>query len=146
MAADYRQRAGYQLKRAEHALRLAMDAALGDLDLTTPQYAALSALDLTPGLANVELAGACFVTPQTMTRIVRQLLDKGFVTTDGGGRGRSHRLVPSPAGREVLREAHARVLRIEARMTEDHDDPGIARSLAAWADRLGGPGASGGDV
>lgn len=63
---------GYYLKRAQHALRLAMDAALQRVDLTTPQYAALCALELEPGLSNAALARCCFVTPQTMNMIVVQ--------------------------------------------------------------------------
>ncbi len=42
-------RLGYALKRAQHALRTRMDEALRHLDLTTPQYAALSAIELDPG-------------------------------------------------------------------------------------------------
>jgi hypothetical protein len=59
-------RVGYQLKRAEHALRLEMDGALRDMGLTTPQYAALSVLGDEPGLSGAELARRCFVTPQTI--------------------------------------------------------------------------------
>jgi len=61
---------GYVLKRTQLALRGAMDGALATLDLTTPQYAALSELAKEQGLSNAELARRCFVTPQTMHRIL----------------------------------------------------------------------------
>jgi DNA-binding MarR family transcriptional regulator len=50
-------RVGYQLKRAQHLLRLATDAALRPLNLTTPQYAALSAIAEVPGASNAALPG-----------------------------------------------------------------------------------------
>lgn len=73
------EQAGYQLKHAQHALRLAMDAALRPFGLTTPQYAALSVLEDSPGLSSAALARRCFVTPQTMNAIVIQLEASGLV-------------------------------------------------------------------
>ncbi len=55
------QSVGYQLKRAQHALRIQMDNALREVGLTTPQYAALSAIEATPGLSGNKLARQCFV-------------------------------------------------------------------------------------
>ena len=64
---------GYILKRTQLALRGAMDDALVTVNLTTPQYAALSELSEEQGLSNAELARRCFVTPQTMHQILRGL-------------------------------------------------------------------------
>lgn len=72
-------RVGYQLKRAEHALRLEMDVALRNLGLTTPQYAALSVLGDEAGLSGAELARRCFVTSQTMNQILVKLEVAGFI-------------------------------------------------------------------
>ena len=72
-------RIGYQLKRAQHALRLEMDAELRDLGLTTPQYSALSVLGDEPGLSGAALAQRCFVTSQTMNQILVKLESVGFV-------------------------------------------------------------------
>ena len=72
-------RVGYQMKRAEHALRLEMDARLRGLGLTTPQYAALSVLGEDPGLSGAELARRCFVTPQTMNQVLTRLEGAGLV-------------------------------------------------------------------
>ena len=54
---------GYQLKRLQSLLRARMDAALDERGLTTPQYAALSAIEAAPGLSNAALARRSFVTP-----------------------------------------------------------------------------------
>lgn len=132
----YDQRPGYRLKQAEHALRLATDDALALMGLTTPQYAALSALEAGRGAANVDLAHRCFVTPQTMHRIVRQLLDKSLVSSTGGGRGRAHRLELTDAGSHVLRRAHQAVLAIEERMTGGEDTQPIVAALGRYSGRL----------
>jgi DNA-binding MarR family transcriptional regulator len=47
---------GYELKRAQAALRAAMDTALRRHGLTVPQHACLELLDQRPGLCNAELA------------------------------------------------------------------------------------------
>ena len=53
-------RVGYQMKRAEHALRLEMDGALRGVGLTTPQYAALSVLEDEAGLSGGGAGAAVF--------------------------------------------------------------------------------------
>lgn len=72
-------RVGYELKRAQHDLRLGMDAELRKLDVTTPQYAALSWLAEEPGLSNAALARRSFVTPQTTNQILVRLEAAGLV-------------------------------------------------------------------
>lgn len=72
-------RIGYQLKRAQHALRLEMDETLREIGLTTPQYAALSVLEDEPGLSGAELARRCFVTAQTINQILTKLESAEFV-------------------------------------------------------------------
>ena len=61
---------GYIFKCTQLVLCGAMDDALATVDLTTPQYAALSELSKEQGLSNAELARRCFVTPQTMHQIL----------------------------------------------------------------------------
>src|SRR6266404_2456849 len=61
---------GYQLKRAQQALRTAMDEGLRAQGITTPQYAALTHLEAAAPLSGAELARRCFVTAQTMNAIL----------------------------------------------------------------------------
>lgn len=70
---------GYLLKRTQAALRSAMDSALADEGLSMAQYAALAALSRDVELTNAELARCCFVTPQTMIRIVTALEECGWI-------------------------------------------------------------------
>jgi DNA-binding MarR family transcriptional regulator len=72
-------RVGYELKRAQHALRLEMDGALKKVGLTTPQYAALSVMEGEKGLSGASLARRCFVTPQTMNGILVNLEKAGLL-------------------------------------------------------------------
>jgi len=54
-------------------------AALRGLGITTPQYAALTFLDESPGLSSAQLARRAFVTPQTMNRMVANLEAAGLI-------------------------------------------------------------------
>ena len=113
-------RAGYLVKRVQVALRSAMDRALLSEDLTTPQYAVLSALQKAPGLSNAELARRSFVTPQTMIRIVASLEDKGLVTRVAHpSHGRILEASLTAAGEKTVNACHQRVKRVENRMEGD---------------------------
>jgi DNA-binding MarR family transcriptional regulator len=56
-----------------------MDGTLKELNVTAPQYAALSVLAEEPGLSNAALARRSFVTPQTMNQIMVRLEAAGLV-------------------------------------------------------------------
>jgi len=108
---------GYLLKNAQQSLRVAMDVALRDLGVTTPQYAALAFLEESPGLSSAQLARQAFVTPQTMQRIVANLEAGGLLERDPHpelGRVLEARL--TWRGRDLLVECHRRVQIVESRM------------------------------
>jgi DNA-binding MarR family transcriptional regulator len=131
-------RLGYALKRAQHALRIAMDEALRPLGVTTPQYAVLSAVQVEAGLTNAQLARSAFVTAQsmggTLTNLERGgLLERG--TTSRGGRELGCTL--TAAGRSLVAEAHEAVAGIERVMMdifgEDEADRVAGRLLECAA-------------
>ena len=94
-----------------------MDQALQELGLTTPQYAALAALEDTPGVSSAALARRSFVPPQTMHAIVAGLERRGLLTrAPTPGRGRLLAAELSEDGRHVVDRAHAVVRAIEERM------------------------------
>lgn len=114
------QRVGYQLKRAAHALRIQMDNALREVGLTTPQYAALSAIEETPGLSGNRLARRCFVTPQTMNLILANLESAGLIVRHPHPEyGRILQAYLTPSGESRLRESHHKIVAIEERMVAD---------------------------
>jgi DNA-binding MarR family transcriptional regulator len=106
---------GTLLKRAQHALDLALDHELQALDLTPAQYTALAAIDEDPKLSNAELARRCHVTAQTMHRVVALLERDGLVLRKAHPtHGRIQELSVSRKGRTVLTKAHKLVGRVEA--------------------------------
>src|SRR4051794_9442321 len=97
--------------------RTAMGEALRDIDLTSPQFAALDALSRELGITNAELARRCSVTPQTMHDIVLGLEAVGLIVRQ------PHRTQPrllqlylSNAGEQMTEEGRVLVGGVEARM------------------------------
>ncbi|MFZ0544234.1 MAG: MarR family transcriptional regulator [Candidatus Promineifilaceae bacterium] len=114
------ERVGYLLKRAQQALRLEMDSGLQNLNLTTAQYAALNALEQNPKSSNAALARACFVTPQTMIEIIKNLETAGFVSRQSHPKhGRIIQTVLTENGRAKLATAHQVIGGIEEKMLAD---------------------------
>ena len=125
-------RVGYELKRAQHALRLEMEGALRGVGLTTPQYAALSVLEGEEGMSGALLARRCFVTPQTMNGILVNLEKAGFLERRAHPEhGRVLQAYLTGEGEEMLSRAHALVEAIEGRMLEDLAEGERERLLAA---------------
>lgn len=110
---------GYQIKMVQHAIRLNMDRLLKDINLTTPQYAALSVLEQRPGLSGAALARKCFVTPQTMNDIIGNLVESGYIERkQHPEHGRIIQAYLSPLGSEILQQADKRISSID-RMLSD---------------------------
>ena len=110
-------RVGYELKRVQHDLRLRMEGALGGLEVTVPQYAALSVLSEEPGLSNAALARRSFVTPQTMNQILVRLEAAGLVERRAHPEhGRVLQAYPTGEGERLRRECAERVDAVEERM------------------------------
>jgi DNA-binding MarR family transcriptional regulator len=125
-------RVGYQLKRAEHALRLEMDGVLRGVGLTTPQYAALSVLEEEAGLSGAALARRCFVTPQTMNQILMNLQGSGMVERrPHPEHGRVLSAYLTRKGAELVALAHGEVGTIEDRMLAGLDSGERSRLLEA---------------
>jgi DNA-binding MarR family transcriptional regulator len=109
---------GYLLRQAQLTLRGALDAALRDLGITTPQYSVLSVLEIEPGLSGAELARTSMLTPQTTNGILVALERAGHIVrtpTTRDGRVLQARLTDT--GRALLDRARERVAEVERRMT-----------------------------
>lgn len=105
---------GYQIKVIQHAIRLSMDRLLKDINLTTPQYAALSALAENPGISGAALARKCFVTSQTMNEIINNLFDSGYIDRKKHPEhGRIIQTYLTAHGKEILTMADMRIGSIE---------------------------------
>ncbi|WP_291794414.1 MarR family transcriptional regulator [Brevibacterium sp.] len=109
---------GYLLKQTQTALRARMDEALRPLELTTPQYSCLEALNSRPGASTSEIARAVFVTRQTMNTLLRGLQERGLVERiphSSGGRALPLRLTEE--GTRLLARASAEARAVERTMT-----------------------------
>jgi DNA-binding MarR family transcriptional regulator len=109
---------GYVLKRAQQALRYAMDERLGTLGLTTSQYNVLSSIHAQPGISNASLSRAAFTTAQSMLGIVSNLEKLGLMRRiPDPNHGRVKRSALTPAGEKVLTKAHKALAGVEETMT-----------------------------
>ncbi len=128
-------RVGYELKRAQHALRVEMDGALRGVGLTTPQYAALAVLEGESGLSGAELARRCFVTPQTMNGIVVNLESAGLLERrPHPEHGRVLQAYLTGEGEAMVSRAHAPIEAIEERMLAGTGEDARGRLLRALRD------------
>ena len=125
-------RIGYELKRAQHALRLGMDEELRGLGVTTPQYAAMSVLAEEPGLSNAQLACRSFVTPQTMNQILGRLEALGLVERlEHPEHGRVLQAYLTEGGDQLRRECTRLVIAVEERMVSGLSEEERRRLLEA---------------
>ncbi len=133
-------RVGYELKRAQHSLRLEMDETLKEAGVTTPQYAAMSLLAEEPGLSNARLARRSFVTPQTMNQILGRLEAAGLVERAGHPEhGRVLQTFLTREGKRLLADCARRVDAVEERMLSglsDGDRQALLDSLRTCTESL----------
>lgn len=109
---------GHLLRQAQLALRAALDAALRDLGLTTPQFSVLSVLEAEPGVSGAALARDSMLTPQTVNSIIVALERAGRVERAPDPRdGRVLQVRLTDPGRALVDEARRRALDVERRMT-----------------------------
>src|SRR5580692_8794252 len=125
-------RLGYALKRAQHALRVSMDNVLRPLNLTTPQYAVLCAIEAEAGISNARLARAAFVTAQTMQGVLSNLERDGLLRRPPDpAHGRILRSELTTQGRSLLARAHAAVRTVEDKMVTSLGEQLAARMAAS---------------
>jgi DNA-binding MarR family transcriptional regulator len=131
---------GYLLRQASVALRGAMDRALADLEVTTPQFAVLPMIAAYPGLSGADLAKLTFLTPQTINVIVRNLERDGAIEkTAHATHGRILRLHATAKGQTLLKRCRARVAEVEARfggLLGKDEEKIVRRWLSAVAETL----------
>lgn len=119
---------GYLVKRLQQQIRNELDDALSRHGVTMATYAALAVLEDAPGLSNAELARRCFVTPQTMNRIIQDLDDDGIVDRHPDpGHGRVLQTTLTPAGQRLIDGCHREVDAVHTRMLADLDPTEEAR-------------------
>jgi DNA-binding MarR family transcriptional regulator len=131
---------GYLLRQASGAFRGAMDRALTELGVTTPQFTVLTMIVAYPGLSGADLARLTFLTPQTINVIVRNLERDGAIDkTAHATHGRILRLHATARGQALLKRCRARVDEVEAglgAMLGRDEERAVRRWLSAVAEKL----------
>lgn len=111
---------GFALAQAFRLLRHAMDDALREVGLTTPQWGLLMCGQEHDGISGAEMARLHHLTPQTVHTILTHLEDDGLVVRE---RHPSHgtllRVRLTQAGFDRLEEATRRVRTVHERMLSD---------------------------
>ena len=132
---------GYLLRQASGLVRGGMERALADLDVTLPQFTVLTMIASYPGISGADLARLTFLTPQTITVIVRNLVRGGAIEkTAHAGHGRILQLTATARGLLLLKRCRGRVAEVEARLAGllgREEERAGQRWLAAVADELG---------
>jgi DNA-binding MarR family transcriptional regulator len=131
---------GYLLRQASVTLRGAMDAALTELGVTTPQFSVLTMVVAYPGVSGADLARLTFLTPQTINVIVRNLERDGAVEkTAHATHGRILRLHATAQGQALLKRCRGRVAEVEAELAGllgKDEERLVRRWLSAVAEKL----------
>jgi DNA-binding MarR family transcriptional regulator len=103
--------------------------------MTLSGYAALRVIERRPNLSLAQLSRRCFVKSQTMTRIVANLGEAGYVKrTVSPGNERAMSLTLTARGREVLHEMDAEVLKINETLSQNLPGEDRARLIKLLRD------------
>ncbi len=118
----------------------AKSGALRDLDLSVAAYAALLAIDRTPGISPAGLARECLVTPQAINSVLKTLTERGLVErTPHPWLRHATETTLTDQGRTVLAEADERAGSVEQRLADaftPQERETLRRLLARAAEAL----------
>ncbi len=113
-------RLSYVIGRLDRVLRRRLSAGLEPTGLTLPAYTALSVLRARDGLSNAQLARRSLVTPQSMSEVLKLLVDRGYVHRRAEpGHGRVIRIEITSTGVQALERCDRAVDDIEREMLTD---------------------------
>jgi DNA-binding MarR family transcriptional regulator len=122
---------GLALKRAQHELRLAINAELASMDTNVSQLNVLFFIRQNPGVSSADLARLSFLTAQTLGQQVIQMEKRGLVKREPG-EGRKIRHSLTKAGEKLLDAGMAKVREVDTRVLSDFDDDAVATLLDAF--------------
>lgn len=113
--------------RLERAISRIGNKRLARWNLSLSGYAAMKILQDRSDLSLAQLSRRCFVRPQTMTRIVTQLEERGYVLRRPHPESdRAIALALTDAGRDVLVDMDSEVLKINETLARELDADGVA--------------------
>jgi DNA-binding MarR family transcriptional regulator len=126
----------YLLGQANAAVRLALERAFADLDVTLPQFSVLTMIHAYPGASGADLARLTLLTPQTINLIVKNLERDGLIVkTPDAVHGRIIHIETTEKGRQLRLKCRARAERMERQLAEDLSETD-ERTIRKWLVRV----------
>lgn len=104
----------YLVRQIGNQIRVQIERALADFDITPAQYTFLNVLAARDAMTSAMLARALQVSPQTMNTLISVLQKRGFVTRSKDAKNRRILLISlTPQGRQIMTACNRVVDRIE---------------------------------
>jgi DNA-binding MarR family transcriptional regulator len=132
----------YIVGRVNQGIRREMRAGLASLELSVPEYTALSVLRARPGLSNAQLARRSLLAPQSMLEVLAKLEARGLVRREvDPEHGRILRAVLTADGRALLRQADPVIGAIQEWLLADvseRDRATVLTGMRSAMDKLSG--------
>ncbi|MFD0985875.1 MarR family winged helix-turn-helix transcriptional regulator [Methyloligella solikamskensis] len=111
---------GYLLRQAANAYETHLSRILRDLAVTPPQFSVMTMIAAYPGVSNADIARLTFLTPQTVSVIIGNLMKAGVVARRPHAiHGRIQQLELTESGKKLLDAAKARVKAVDAELIQD---------------------------
>ena len=125
-------RLSYVIGRLDRVLRRRLSAAIEPSGISLPAYTVLSVLRAQDGLSNAQLARRSLVTPQSMSEVLVQLVEQGYVRRRAEpGHGRIIRTELTREGMRALERSESAFDEVEREMLADLDQGEAAGLLDA---------------
>lgn len=116
---DIHRMPGHLIRRVHQAHGAIFAEECGSLDLTSVQFAALSAIAAYPGVDATRLSSLIAFDRSTLGGVLERLEGKGWIARDGAPEDRRVKLLrATPAGLALLRRAAPAVRRVQERLLE----------------------------
>ncbi len=132
----------YVVGRVNQGIRREMRARLAELDLSVPEYTALSVLQARPGLSNAQLARRSLLAPQSMLEVLAKLESRDLVQREvDPAHGRILRAALTGEGRALLAEANPAIEAIQDWLLADVSEQNraiVLDGMLSAMDRLSG--------
>ena len=112
----------YMIARVDRIISKHLTEHLKELEITLPQFTALSVLALKSNLSNAKLAERSFIKPQSANKILQDLLVNGWIEKKPDPtHGRRILITLTESGIEKLNKCNEVVLKVEEKMLEGID-------------------------
>lgn len=112
----------YMIARVDRIISKHLTEHLKELEITLPQFTALSVLASKRNLSNAKLAERSFIKPQSANKILQDLLVNGWIEKKPDPtHGRRILITLTESGIEKLNKCNEVVLKVEEKMLEGID-------------------------